>query len=158
MCLHSKQRPLFSSTPAVFPAAEEQGQVGSAAANKKGDAGGDGGGQQLAGAGSAADGILLTGLLLFFTRIFFETFSHVFIFAHSFLCQSSCSTIYRHCGKCIVESLKCCTLLQVHKRPHARTQSCTHWRDKEAVVGASDDAAESVIDKWGVNNMLLTHI
>lgn len=71
MCLHSKQRPLFSISPAVFPAAEEQGQVGSTAANKKGDAGGDRGGQQPAGAGSAGDGILLTGLLLFFIRIFF---------------------------------------------------------------------------------------
>lgn len=77
MCLHSKQRPLFSISPAVFPAAEEQGQVGSAAANKKGDAGGDGGGQQLAGAGSAGDGILLTGLLKRF---------HTFLFLRIHFC------------------------------------------------------------------------
>lgn len=62
-----KTTPLFS----ISPAAEEQGQVGSAAANKKGDTGGDSGGQQLARAGSAADGILLTRLLLFFIRIFY---------------------------------------------------------------------------------------
>lgn len=36
--------------------------------------------------------------------------------------------------------------------------TCTHWKDKETILGAFDDAAESVIDKWGVKNMLLTHI
>lgn len=65
-------------------------------------------------------------------------FFFLHIYAHSLLCQKSfvCIPKVIYCGKCIVESLKCCTLLHLRIRPHAhvhtlagqRSHSGRFWR------------------------------
>lgn len=151
----------FSISPAVFQAAEEQGHGGGAAANKKWDAGGYGGGQQPAGAGSAGESILLTLFLLFSVKIlklcsllfYFRKFVLIHIcFTAPVFCAHPHNRLWKmHCWK--FKMLHFAARTQQTARTHAPT-----GRTKKPFGALFDDAAESVIDKWGVNNILLTHI
>lgn len=127
MRLHSRQRPLFSISPA-----DERGRAGSTAANEKGDAGGDGGGQRPAEAGRAGDAILL---VLLPSQFSLKPFHTVFICAPSFLCGSPCFcsartyTIHTLCGE-----THCWKFKMLHSA--ARTQPTTRAHEiMHAVAG-----------------------